>query len=183
MAGLQNATPSASRPTPSPSSAATSTSSKAGDASVSKGKASEAASSSHGDAAKPAKKVIRIDHQRKPGASKPNGKAVVEDGAVESDDEVEEIRTAGAARAEPVVPPSGVRPPNVTPEMLASVQEKLKDPNAMKVGEAQRITYAWAFPFVAFPKVCPETKGPHRKTTARCVMIFLALELRLFESR
>jgi hypothetical protein len=164
MAGLQNAMPSASRPTPSPSSAATNTSSKAEDASVSKGKASEAASSSHGDAVKPAKKVIRIDHQRKPGASKPNGKAVVEDGAVESDDEVEEIRTAGAARAEPVVPPSSVWPPNVTPEMLASVQEKLKDPNAMKVGEAQRITDAWAFPFVAFPKYAQRQKGLHRKS-------------------
>lgn len=125
MAKLQGSAGAAGYSTPSPPAASAATISKP---------AAGVASGSGTNAAEPAKKVIRIDHQRKPGTSKPNGKAKVEDGAVESDDEVEEIRTAGAARAEPPAapPPSFQRPP-MTPEMLASVQDKFKDPAAMKV--------------------------------------------------
>eukprot|EP00243_Klebsormidium_subtile_P006947 TRINITY_DN3022_c0_g1_i2.p1 TRINITY_DN3022_c0_g1~~TRINITY_DN3022_c0_g1_i2.p1 ORF type:complete len:622 (-),score=118.04 TRINITY_DN3022_c0_g1_i2:274-2139(-) len=124
MAKMQGTAGTASHSSPSPPAAGAATPSKP---------PAEVASGSGTKAADPAKKVIRIDHQRKPGSTKSNGKAKVEDGAVESDDEVEEIRTTGAARAEPPAapPPSFQRPP-MTPEMLASVQDRFKDPAAMK---------------------------------------------------
>lgn len=123
MAKMQESAGTAGQSSPSPSTATPA-------ASV---KPAAADASSTEKVAEPAKKVIRIDRPTKPASSKANGKAKVEDGAVEEDDEVEEIRTAGAARAPAPPPPSGLTPPGLTPEMLASMQERMKDPAAMKV--------------------------------------------------